>query len=73
MSSARLAPALVVAAVSLAGSPASAAPGMDLDNVQLCHTCHATVVAEWQGSMHSQAHHDSDPIYGAMRALRMTR
>ena len=57
----------------LAGAALAAPASIDLDNEAMCGSCHATVVAEWQRSMHSQAHHDKDPIYGAMRALRMEK
>lgn len=41
------------------------------DDPQTCTPCHATVVAEWTESMHSRSHHDKDPIYAAMRTLRI--
>ena len=46
---------------------------VDFDNPEACAPCHATVVAEWQESMHARAHHDNDPIYGHMKALRMKK
>lgn len=47
--------------------------GVDLDDPNSCAACHGTIVQEWQASMHASAHHDKDPIYGAMRSLRMAR
>lgn len=44
-----------------------------LDNPKSCKTCHAQVVAEWEDSLHARAHHGADPIYGAMRALRVKK
>lgn len=54
---------------------AKAAPvaSFDPDDPTSCAPCHGQVVSEWQTSMHSQAHHDRDPIYGAMRTLRMAK
>lgn len=46
---------------------------INMDNPQACVGCHATIVREWEESMHARAHHDKDPIYGAMRALRMDK
>lgn len=46
---------------------------VDADDPVQCAPCHGNVVAEWRESMHSQAHHDKDPIYGAMLAYRMTK
>ncbi|TVQ92975.1 MAG: hypothetical protein EA397_05660 [Deltaproteobacteria bacterium] len=45
----------------------------DLDNPESCAACHGAIHAEWQGSMHAQAHHDKDPIYHALRSFRMER
>jgi len=65
---------LVGAGSVVAGGASQAAPAaIDLDNPELCGTCHTTVVAEWERSMHSMSHHDKDPIYGAMRELRMEK
>ena len=50
-----------------------AKPTIDIDDPETCAACHANVVAEWKQSMHSQAHHDNDPIFGNMRALRMKK
>ena len=41
------------------------------DDPRPCASCHAAIVDEWRQSMHARAHHDEDPIYGAMRRLRM--
>jgi hypothetical protein len=46
---------------------------IDIDDPSACASCHAEVVREWRGSMHASAHHEADPIYGAMRTLRMGR
>lgn len=46
---------------------------IDIDDPKSCAGCHAPIVAEWEESMHARAHHDNDPIYGAMRALRMEK
>jgi nitrate/TMAO reductase-like tetraheme cytochrome c subunit len=46
---------------------------IDIDQPESCVGCHATVVNEWKQSMHSRAHHDNDPIYGSMRAVRMQK
>lgn len=50
---------------------ADAGVAVDLDDPLSCMGCHPAVVAEWRESMHSRAHHDADPLYGAMRTLRM--
>lgn len=52
---------------------APAAPQLDLREVANCEGCHDAVVKEWRESMHARAHHDEDPIYGSMRALRMKK
>jgi len=46
---------------------------IDIDRPGNCVACHAAIVDEWQQSMHSRAHHDRDPIYGLMRAVRMEK
>lgn len=51
----------------------SSTAAIDLDDPASCAACHGAIVQEWQGSMHSQAHHSRDPIYAAMRDLRMKR
>lgn len=50
-----------------------AASAIDLDDPATCAPCHGAVVEDWKTSMHSQAHHANDPIYGAMRELRMAK
>lgn len=49
------------------------AASVDVDDPQACAPCHGAVVSEWNESMHRRSHHDEDPIYGAMRALRMKK
>lgn len=51
--------------------PAPAKASLDLDDPRACAPCHEAVVSEWETSMHAQAHAERDPIYGAMRTLRM--
>jgi hypothetical protein len=46
---------------------------VDLDDPRTCATCHAAVVEEWERSMHAQAHQSRDPIYAALRTLRIER
>ncbi len=46
---------------------------LDLDDPEQCAPCHTAVVAEWKTSMHAHAHQSRDPIYAAMRALRMKK
>ncbi|MEZ4253267.1 MAG: multiheme c-type cytochrome [Polyangiales bacterium] len=48
-------------------------PLLDLDDPETCVACHATIVEEWRSSMHAHAHQSADPIYAAMRTLRMER
>jgi hypothetical protein len=47
--------------------------GFDIDDPQTCATCHSVVVEEWKASMHANAHHDKDALFGAMRDFRMER
>ena len=47
--------------------------GIDIDDPNTCAGCHGAIVEEWRTSQHSRAHHSADPIYGAMRTLRMER
>lgn len=58
--------------VQVNAAAAAIAPSVRLvaDDPQTCAPCHATVVAEWLESQHAHAHHDADPLYAAMRALR---
>jgi hypothetical protein len=62
-------------AVTTAG--AKAAPAMaaalDFDDPATCEGCHEAVVTEWRESMHARAHHDRDPIYGGVRAIRLAK
>lgn len=46
---------------------------IDIDDPQTCATCHSAVYAEWTESMHARAHKSKDPIYGAMRQLRISK
>ncbi len=54
-------------------APAAPAPALDVDDPRSCAACHGAVVEAWRGSMHASAHHDKDPLYGAMRTLRMEK
>lgn len=58
------------AATPPASAPLVAAPVVP-DDPQTCAACHGAIVAEYTESMHAQAHHAADPIYGAMRSLRL--
>lgn len=58
------------ASAPLASASVAQAP-VDLDDPSACGACHAQVVEEWRESMHAQAHHGADPIYGALRSFRM--
>lgn len=60
-------------AVEIAADMAKAGVVVNLDDPQTCVSCHPAIVAEWQESMHSRAHHDLDPLYGAMRTFRMAK
>jgi hypothetical protein len=46
---------------------------LDADDATTCAPCHAAVVAEWQESLHARAHHSRDPLYAAMRTLRIEK
>ncbi len=46
---------------------------INIDESATCVACHAQVYAEWSQSMHSMAHHTKDPIYAAVRAVRMKK
>lgn len=69
------------AATTEAEKPTTTAPSaaenpvatVDLDDPRTCATCHAAVVEEWERSMHAQAHQSRDPIYAALRTLRIER
>jgi hypothetical protein len=61
-------------AIERGGAPdGSAAAPLDLEDPQVCAACHAAIVSEYADSMHAQAHHERDPIYRAMRSLRIAR
>lgn len=60
-------------ALGLAAALADAGVTVSADAPETCATCHPAVYAEWTESMHSRAHHDADPVYGAMRAFRMEK
>jgi hypothetical protein len=53
--------------------PIDAGLAIDMEDPMSCFGCHPAVVAEWQQSMHSHAHHDADPLYAAMRTFRLAR
>ena len=53
---------------------ASAAPtAIPVDSPAACSACHGAIVTEWGESMHASAHADSDPLFAAMRDLRMKK
>jgi hypothetical protein len=54
-------------------APAAAAAAIDPNRPETCQACHAAVVKEWGESMHARAHQSRDPIFGAMRKLRMEK
>jgi hypothetical protein len=54
-------------------SEQSSNAAFNIDDPNTCATCHSAVVEEWKSSMHANAHHDNDPLYGAMRDFRMER
>lgn len=57
-------------------APASNKPAhalLDTKDPAACESCHASIVAEWRESMHARAHPDHDPVYAAMRKLRMEK
>lgn len=56
-----------------ARTPSEPNATVDLDDPRTCATCHAAVVEEWERSMHAQAHQSRDPIYAALRSLRIER
>jgi len=58
---------------ALSGSAMAGGPSLPIDDPQVCAACHGQVVAEWQQSMHSRAHADQDPLFAAMRSLRMDK
>ncbi len=60
-------------APALAQETSEAQTKLDVDDPQACAPCHGALVEEWTESMHARAHHERDPIYGSMRALRMKK
>ncbi|MFZ5442437.1 MAG: multiheme c-type cytochrome [Myxococcota bacterium] len=54
---------------------AALAPGITLDpnDPATCEACHTAVVGEWRESLHARAHHSKDPLYGALRTLRLEK
>ncbi len=55
-------------------APAAAVnPSANIDDPSACEECHEAVVAEWRESMHARAHHNRDPIYAGVRALRLRK
>lgn len=46
---------------------------LDADDPATCQPCHAQVVAEFQESLHSRAHHANDALYGSMRTMRVAK
>lgn len=46
---------------------------LDVNDARTCEKCHTAVVAEWQESLHARAHHAKDPLYAAMRTLRLEK
>lgn len=49
------------------------AEGIDIEDPRTCAPCHQAVLDEWRESMHARAHHEQDPIYAGIRALRMAK
>lgn len=45
--------------------------GAKPDDPATCAVCHAAIAAEFEESLHRHAHHDRDPVYGALRAFRI--
>jgi hypothetical protein len=54
-------------------TPAPTKPALDLDDPASCGACHAAILAEYQTSLHAASHHGSDPIYAAVRRLRLRK
>lgn len=52
---------------------AQQASALDVDRPETCAPCHGAVVEAWKGSMHARAHHSEDPLYAAMRQLRIDK
>jgi hypothetical protein len=67
-------PARDAALPPAASASAQAAQGaIDPDQPATCAPCHGAVVNEFRESLHSRAHHANDPLYGALRALRIEK
>lgn len=47
--------------------------GLDFADPGACASCHEAIHAEWEQSMHARAHADRDPLFAAMRTLRVAR
>jgi hypothetical protein len=60
-------------AAEIAADLAKAGVVVKADDPQTCVSCHPAIVAEWQESMHSRAHHALDPLYGGMRTFRLAK
>lgn len=43
------------------------------DRPEQCKTCHPLVYEEWAGTMHAASHHSRDPLYAAVRRLRIEK
>lgn len=63
----------VVKVNEVAASLAAGGLTLDADDPATCAPCHDAIVTEWKESLHSRAHHASDPLYGALRALRVEK
>lgn len=46
---------------------------IDIEDPSTCKQCHGVVVEEWEQSMHARAHHERDPIYAGVRAIRLRK
>lgn len=57
----------------VAASLAAGGLTLEPDDPASCAPCHEAIVSEWKESLHSRAHHASDPLYGALRALRLEK
>ena len=43
------------------------------DKPETCKGCHPTIYEEWSQTMHARAHHSRDPIYDAVRKVRIKK
>jgi Cytochrome c554 and c-prime len=66
-------PPNLLRAQTLAVELTKAGRAVSLDDPATCAPCHGELVREWDESMHSRAFHERDPLYGAMRSLRLGR